>query len=114
MIRGELCVSCHNRQRELLGGKNTKGTAPVKAQHLQPDGIRFAIEGAGVSDYLKPVCSPPFADLHARGPVCLNDKFWIGAPPFPGKVLLLQGFIQIFMQNQPPCSQPRQATRVSE
>jgi hypothetical protein len=57
MIRGELCVSCYNRQRELLVGKNAKGTAPVKAARLQPHRIRVAVDGATVSDHVRPLAA---------------------------------------------------------
>lgn len=38
-----ICVSCYNRQREMLIGKNAKGTAPVKLQALYPRSIRVQV-----------------------------------------------------------------------
>lgn len=36
LIRGHVCVSCYNREREAVIGKNAKGTAPVKLRPLHP------------------------------------------------------------------------------
>lgn len=41
LIGGMLCVSCQNRQYEVLKGRNAKGTAPVKHALLQARRIRF-------------------------------------------------------------------------
>lgn len=32
IVLGQICVSCYNRQRELLVGRNSKGTFPHRAQ----------------------------------------------------------------------------------
>lgn len=34
LLRGRLCVSCYNREREVRVGTNGKGAAPVKARKL--------------------------------------------------------------------------------
>lgn len=34
LIRGHICVSCYNREREILLGKNAKGGKPVKLRPL--------------------------------------------------------------------------------
>ncbi|CAE6693976.1 hypothetical protein R69619_00386 [Paraburkholderia nemoris] len=41
LIGKHLCVSCYNRQREYLIGKNAKGTAPIKLAKLEPRRIRY-------------------------------------------------------------------------
>lgn len=41
LIGGMHCVSCYNRSREFLLGRNAKGTAPVKLQGLASRCIRF-------------------------------------------------------------------------
>lgn len=41
LIGKHLCVSCYNRQREWLLGKNAKGTKPVKLPPLEPRRIRY-------------------------------------------------------------------------
>ena len=41
LIGGMLCVSCYNRQREYLLGRNAKGTKPVKLCALEPRRIRY-------------------------------------------------------------------------
>lgn len=41
LIAGMHCVSCYNRERELLRGRNAKGTAPVKLRCLERRRIRF-------------------------------------------------------------------------
>lgn len=41
LIGAMVCVSCYNRQREVLVGRNAKGTAPVKLVALEPRRIRY-------------------------------------------------------------------------
>jgi hypothetical protein len=41
LIHGMHCVSCYNRQREVIRGKNAKGTAPTRIAPLQPRRIWF-------------------------------------------------------------------------
>jgi len=41
LIGKTLCVSCYNRQREWVIGKNAKGTKPVKLAPLEPRRIRY-------------------------------------------------------------------------
>lgn len=41
LIRSMVCVSCYNRQREVLIGRNAKGTTPVKLQALEQRRARY-------------------------------------------------------------------------
>ena len=41
LIRGHLCVSCYNREREYLKGRNAKGNKPVLHPTLYPLEIRY-------------------------------------------------------------------------
>lgn len=41
LIGGMVCVSCYNRAREFVVGKNAKGTSPVKTADLCPRKVRF-------------------------------------------------------------------------
>jgi len=41
LIGKHLCVSCYNRQRELIVGKNAKGTRPNKLRPLGKRRIRY-------------------------------------------------------------------------
>ena len=41
LIGAMICVSCYNRQREVLIGKNAKGTAPVKLCALNARRLRY-------------------------------------------------------------------------
>lgn len=45
LIHKHLCVSCYNRRREVVIGRNAKGTAPVKAAGLAPRAIRYDASG---------------------------------------------------------------------
>jgi hypothetical protein len=45
MIQGRICVSCRNREYELLRGRNAKGTAPVKLRPLFPINLKFMVNG---------------------------------------------------------------------
>ena len=47
LIQGQVCVSCYNRQREFLIGRNAKGARPVKIKALPPRSIAYA-DGDGV------------------------------------------------------------------
>lgn len=41
LIWGHICVSCYNREREAVIGRNAKGRAPVKIGRLEPRGIWY-------------------------------------------------------------------------
>lgn len=41
LIHGHLCVSCYNRQRERLIGKNGKGSLPVKLARLDARNVTY-------------------------------------------------------------------------
>lgn len=45
LIGGMHCVSCYNREREYVKGRNAKGTAPIKIGTLEPRSIRFCAGG---------------------------------------------------------------------
>lgn len=46
MINGIRCVSCYNREREVMAGKNAKGTAPVKLGPLFPINLSYIVDGS--------------------------------------------------------------------
>lgn len=46
LIHGMHCVSCYNREREVLKGRNAKGTAPTRLAPLVPRRIWFMAGGA--------------------------------------------------------------------
>ncbi|WP_454764434.1 hypothetical protein [Cupriavidus campinensis] len=41
LIHGHLCVSCYNRQREWLIGKNAKGSPPIKLARLDSRSVTY-------------------------------------------------------------------------
>lgn len=41
MIRGSICVSCYNREREVLIGRNSKGGRPVYGRPIFPTIVAF-------------------------------------------------------------------------
>lgn len=45
LIGKHLCVSCYNRQREYLIGKNSRGTAPAKMRPLARRAVRYLVDG---------------------------------------------------------------------
>lgn len=45
LIRGHICVSCYNREREIRIGKNAKGTAPSKLRPLSRRHVYY-LEGS--------------------------------------------------------------------
>lgn len=45
LIGKHLCVSCYNRSREWMIGKNSRGTAPIKFKPLERRKIRFLAGG---------------------------------------------------------------------
>ncbi|VXC60661.1 conserved hypothetical protein [Burkholderia sp. 8Y] len=44
-VRKCLCVSCYNREREVLRGANAKGVRPQKWSHLRPASIQLEKDG---------------------------------------------------------------------
>lgn len=46
LVRRHLCVSCYNREREYLTGRNAKGSAPIKHPTLYPIEIQFQVGDA--------------------------------------------------------------------
>jgi len=55
LIRGAICVSCYNRERELLIGVNAKGQFPTHAKRLHS--VDYAIQG-NTQAHLDRVCTP--------------------------------------------------------
>lgn len=45
LVGGHICVSCKNREYEVLKGRNAKGTAPRKHAQLYPATLRFLAGG---------------------------------------------------------------------
>jgi hypothetical protein len=45
IINSRLCVSCQNREYEIVKGRNAKGQPPVKLQPLHPRRISVSVEG---------------------------------------------------------------------
>ena len=45
LIGRHVCVSCKNREYEVMRGANAKGTAPVKAGRLDPRRLTFNANG---------------------------------------------------------------------
>lgn len=43
LIGKHVCVSCYNRAREFVLGRNAKGTAPIHAQKLSPRRVRYLL-----------------------------------------------------------------------
>lgn len=46
LIGKHLCISCYNRQREVLVGKNSKGSRPIKLAPLCRRRLRYVEDGA--------------------------------------------------------------------
>jgi hypothetical protein len=46
LIRGTLCVSCYNREREVMRGQNARGMVPTKLARLDPRSICYSENGA--------------------------------------------------------------------
>ncbi len=45
LVRGNLCVSCYNREREVVKGKNARGVPPSKLARLDPRAICYSENG---------------------------------------------------------------------
>jgi hypothetical protein len=45
LIRGDLCVSCYNREREVIMGRNARGMIPTKLAKLEPRTICYSSNG---------------------------------------------------------------------
>lgn len=45
MIKDELCVSCYNRQREFVKGRNARGVPPARMPKLQRRSTRYFVSG---------------------------------------------------------------------
>lgn len=45
LIRGAVCVSCYNREREYIKGKNAKGMFPVMAKKVYPVEASYIVDG---------------------------------------------------------------------
>lgn len=51
LIRGHLCVSCYNREREVRLGRNAKGTPPVKWHALARRSISYRRSDGTVAEH---------------------------------------------------------------
>ena len=40
-VQNDICVSCYNRQREWLRGRNARGTKPIKQKPLHPVSVPY-------------------------------------------------------------------------
>lgn len=45
LIRGCICVSCYNREREVLIGRNSKGSTPVRCRKIYSKALMFVVDG---------------------------------------------------------------------
>ncbi len=45
MVKGNLCVSCYNREREVVKGRNARGMVPTKLSRLDPRSICYSENG---------------------------------------------------------------------
>lgn len=45
MINDTRCISCYNREREILAGRNARGGMPSKLRKLYPFEVAYAIDG---------------------------------------------------------------------
>lgn len=45
LVSGWLCISCYNRQREAVVGRNAKGKPPEKIGRLVPRAVQFVCQG---------------------------------------------------------------------
>lgn len=46
LIRGVICVSCFNRELEVIKGRNAKGLPPVKHKPIGPHRIKYRLKDA--------------------------------------------------------------------
>jgi hypothetical protein len=74
MIKGERCISCYNRQRELRSGRNARGNIPVKLQ-LRPVRYRESVDGR-----TRIISAPDVVDL--MEPIVHTLRTVKGAPIF--------------------------------
>lgn len=63
LIRGSICVSCYNRERELIAGKNAKGSFPTHAKRIQS--LDYAVQGSASQIHIERVCTPVEAAVMA-------------------------------------------------
>jgi hypothetical protein len=45
LIRANLCVSCYNREREVMMGRNARGMVPTKLARLDPRSVCYSSNG---------------------------------------------------------------------
>ncbi len=81
LIRGSICVSCYNREREMLIGKNAKGGKPVNGRRVGPIIVSGMAEGRATVMRMEKVTSRLEAVLailrRNTGAVLFG---WIGSP----------------------------------
>jgi hypothetical protein len=86
LVRGNtLCVSCFNREREVLHGKNSKGGRPVKWNGLREAHMQIEQDGRAQLVNLGLCSGRPEAERVAarRWPGCVVTAFWMDSelPP---------------------------------
>jgi hypothetical protein len=71
LIRGVICVSCFNRELELVKGKNAKGLPPVKHPPVGAFGFRVRVSGGQARDRrferVTGASEAMFATIHKHG-----------------------------------------------
>lgn len=92
LIHDELCVSCYNREREVIIGKNGRGTAPVKHPPLDARKLLVCHDGkVKLESFARTVdAAEPFVSVlrHMQGPVLFAFRSMRVAP----LQLVLPGF----------------------
>jgi hypothetical protein len=85
LVRGTICVSCYNREKEVIRGRNAKGTPPRKWARLFPAGIGYVSGGSFCVTKLPLVAHRVEAMLtvmrRAPGPVSIG---WVAARSLGG------------------------------
>ena len=76
LINGRLCISCYNRDREALVGRDAKGNRPVLCDQLHDERIVVMADGSARIESVPRVISPVEAMIriarHAKAPVAFG------------------------------------------
>jgi len=56
MIHKRRCISCYNRERESLSGRNAKGTEPVALRMVQELDLAYTVDGAPNRIHVRHAC----------------------------------------------------------
>jgi hypothetical protein len=85
LIRGSICVSCFNREREYLIGKNAKGGKPIHAKTIGSEVITCLIGSSVQVRKMDKVASPMECVLSVLRSESRTVFFsWVGASPIVG------------------------------